>query len=81
MDPHSDPDAAPDPAIFVFDLQDNNKKLICLKKFFCLLLFQVHLHKFLTIKSPKEVTIEGSGSGSGSIPITSGFGSGRPKNI
>jgi len=32
-----DPD--PDPAIFVIDLQDVNKKQIFNKKFFCLLLF------------------------------------------
>jgi hypothetical protein len=42
-----DPD--PDPAIFVIDLQDANKKLF--KKFFCLLLFEG-----TRIKSPKEVT-------------------------
>jgi hypothetical protein len=32
-----DPDSDPDPAIFVIDLQDANKKL---QKFFCLLLFE-----------------------------------------
>ncbi len=32
-----DPDMDPDPAIFVIDLKDANKKLI-LKKFFCLFL-------------------------------------------
>ncbi len=31
-----DPDEVPDPAIFVIDLQDANKKII-FKKFFCLL--------------------------------------------
>jgi hypothetical protein len=57
----------PDPAVFVIDLQDANKKLILKKKFFYLLLFegtfysfsallQVHLHHFSKIKSPKEVT-------------------------
>jgi hypothetical protein len=35
MDP--DPDADPDPNIFVIDLQDADKKLIFLRKFFCLL--------------------------------------------
>jgi hypothetical protein len=35
----------PDPAIFVIDLQDANKKLL-----------KVHLHHFSKIKSPKEVT-------------------------
>jgi len=35
-----DPDADPDPAIFVIDLlQDANKKLICLKKVFLLITF------------------------------------------
>jgi hypothetical protein len=86
-----DLDSDPDPAIFVTDLQDANKKLI--KKFFSLIL---HLHRFLKIKSQKEshkpvgvkvfsyyfcLMIEGSGSGS--IPLTNGSGSGsrRPKNI
>jgi hypothetical protein len=45
MDP--DPDSDPDPAIFVIDLQDANKKLI-ITKFFCLLLIQG--------TSPKELT-------------------------
>ncbi len=31
---YSDPDADPDPSIFIIDLQDANKKLIFLKKFF-----------------------------------------------
>ncbi len=52
------PDLYPDLAIFVTDLQDANKKLIKKQKFSCLLLFEgtVHLHYFLKIKSPKEVT-------------------------
>jgi hypothetical protein len=40
MGPDSDPDLDPNPAIFIIDLQDANKKLILLKKFFCLLLFE-----------------------------------------
>jgi hypothetical protein len=58
MDPGSDPDADPGPAIFVTgyrsDLQDVNKKLF----FLCVLLFEgtVHLHHFSKIKSHKEVT-------------------------
>jgi hypothetical protein len=44
-----DPDLDLDPAIFVIDLQDDNKTLV-LKKFFCF------LHHFSKIKSPKEVT-------------------------
>jgi hypothetical protein len=30
----------PDPAIFIIDLQDTNKKLILLKNFCCILLFE-----------------------------------------
>ncbi len=51
-----DPDADPDPAIFVIELQEANKKLILLKNVFCLLLMKVHLHNFSKIKSQKEVT-------------------------
>jgi hypothetical protein len=51
-----DPDADPDPAIFVIDLQDANKKTNLLKKVVFLLLFKVHLHHFSEIKSQKEVT-------------------------
>ncbi len=66
-----------------------------LHNFFCLLLFEgtVYVHHFSKIKSQKEsqnrrnqgfsyyfcMMIEGSGSGS--IPLTSGSGSGRPKNM
>jgi hypothetical protein len=39
MDP-PDRNADLDPAIFVFDLQDANKKLIFFIKVFCLLLFE-----------------------------------------
>jgi hypothetical protein len=46
-----DPD--PDPAIFVLDLQDANKKYFC-AKVFCLLLFEVHLHNFSKIKKSKR---------------------------
>jgi hypothetical protein len=46
----------PDPAIFVIDLQDANKKLIFNKKFFCLLLFEGTFTSFSKIKSPKEAT-------------------------
>ncbi len=55
----------------------------------------VHLHHFSKIKSQKEsqnsrnqgfsdyfcMMIKGSGAGSGSIPLTNGSGSGRPKNM
>jgi hypothetical protein len=40
----------PDPAIYVIDLQDANKKLV-LKKVFYLLLFEVTFTSFLKIKS------------------------------
>jgi hypothetical protein len=43
-----DPDADPDPAIFVSDLQDVNK-------FFAYYILKVHFHHFSKIKSPKEV--------------------------
>jgi hypothetical protein len=43
-----DPD--PDPAIFVIDLQDANKKQL-LSKFFCLLLFEVIFTSFFKVKS------------------------------
>jgi hypothetical protein len=50
-----DPDADPDPAIFVIDLQAANKKKI-FKKVFCLLLFEGTFTSFSKIKSQKEVT-------------------------
>jgi hypothetical protein len=51
-----DPDADPDPAIFIVHLQDANKKLIFLKKFSAYYFWKVHLHYFSKIKSQKEVT-------------------------
>jgi hypothetical protein len=75
-----DPDADPDPAIFLIDLQDANKILMCLfKRFFCLLLFEGAFTSFSKI-SQKAFTkqyesrfsyyfclvIEGSGPGAGS---------------
>jgi hypothetical protein len=44
----------PDPAIFVIDLQDANKKLIFLKNFSAYYFLKVHLHNFSKIKSQKE---------------------------
>jgi hypothetical protein len=57
---------------------------------------KVHLHYFSKIKSQKEsqnsriqdfsyyfgmmIEVSGPGSGSGCIPVTSGSGSGRPRN-
>jgi hypothetical protein len=76
-----DPDAGPDPAIFVIDLQDANKKQI-LKKFSCLLLFEGTFTSFFKDKKSKRshkavgikvffyyfrLVIEGSGSGSATL--------------
>jgi hypothetical protein len=49
-----DPDADPDPAIFVIDLQDANKKLNFLKKSFCLLLFEDTFTSFFKDKKSKR---------------------------
>jgi hypothetical protein len=51
MDP--DPDA--DPAIFIQDLHDVNKKILLFSKFLCLLLFEDIFTTVLKIKSHKEV--------------------------
>jgi hypothetical protein len=48
-----DPDADTDPAIFVCDLQDANKKII-LKTFSAYYFLNVHLHNLSKITSPKE---------------------------
>jgi hypothetical protein len=52
MDP--DPDA--DPALFVSDLQDVNKKLLFFLSFFAYYFLKVHLNDFSNTKSHKEVT-------------------------
>jgi len=85
-----DPD--PNAAIFVIDLQGANKKIMlekCLSAYYFLKVYLLHFSK---IKSPKEVTSKRNqgfsyyfclmieGSGSGSIHLTKGSGSGRPKN-
>jgi hypothetical protein len=54
-----DPDADTNPAIFVIDFQDANKKLV-IKKIFCFYFLQVHLSHFSKIKSQKEVIAVGS---------------------
>jgi hypothetical protein len=49
-----DPDADPDHAIFVTDLQDASKKLIFLKVFSVYYFLKVHYHHFSKIKSQKK---------------------------
>ncbi len=49
-------DADPEPAIFVCDLQNVNKKLVFLLSFFAYYFLKVHLHHFSKIKSHTEVT-------------------------
>ncbi len=80
-------------AIFVIDLQDASKKLIFNTIFSACnkVHLKVHLHHFSKIKNQKESQnrrIQGFSyyfgmmiEGSGSIPLTSGSGSGRPKNM
>jgi hypothetical protein len=81
----SDPD--PDPAIFVTDPSKRKQKTNFYKMFFCLLLFEGTFKSFFKDKKVGInrnqgfsyyfcLTIEGSGS----IPLTNGSGSGRPKN-
>jgi hypothetical protein len=52
MDP--DPDADPDPAIFISDLQDSNKKLFIFLSFFSSYFLEVHFT--CTSFSKKKVT-------------------------
>ena len=49
-----DPDADPDPAIFVIDLQDPKLKTNFEKKFFCLLLFEGAFTSFFKDKNRKQ---------------------------
>ncbi len=55
-DPFSDPDADPDPAIFVIDLPEMPTKNYFTEKFFCLLLLEGTCKSFSNKKSQKEVT-------------------------
>ncbi len=50
--------SAPDPTIFVYDLQDANEKLFFLRFCAYYLLLKEHLHNFYKIKSHKEVGIK-----------------------
>jgi hypothetical protein len=69
IDPDSDLD--PDPAIFVIDLQDANKKQIFLKSLSAYFFLKVYLHQFSKIiskkshkrKGPKTYGSDGSKSG------------------
>jgi hypothetical protein len=84
-----------DPAIYVIDLQDASKNKFFNTIFSAYYFLKVHLHHISKIKSGKEsqnsmnqgfsyyfcMMIEGSEAGSGSIPLTNGSGSGRPKNM
>jgi hypothetical protein len=51
-----DQDSDPDPAIFVIDIQDANKKQIFKKSFSTFYFLKVHLHHFSKIKSHEEIT-------------------------
>ncbi len=89
MDPDSDPESGS--CCFLHWPSRCQQKTIFNKKFSAYYFLKVHLHHFSKIKSQKEsqnrrnqgfsyyicMMIEGSGS----IPLTSGSGSGRPKNM
>jgi hypothetical protein len=49
-----DPDVDPDPFTFIIDLQDANKKQICFKRFFCILLFEGTFTSFFEDKKSKR---------------------------
>jgi hypothetical protein len=49
-----DPNADPDPAIFVMDLPEANKKLIFLSSFSSYYFLKVHLHHFSKTKVQKK---------------------------
>ncbi len=83
-------DLDPEPALSVSDLKDANKN-ICFLSFFACPFLKVHFHhssKKNVIKKSEKVRYWGfsyysclvmEGSGSGSVPLTSGSGSGGPK--
>ena len=85
-----DPD--PDPSISIINLQDANKKIILKKRFFCILHFEGSFSSFFKGKKStrRHKTVEIKVffyyfclviEGSGSIPLTNGSGSMRPKNM
>jgi hypothetical protein len=49
-----DPDADPDPSIFIIDLQDANKKLFLFFKFSCILVFKGTFTSFFKDKKSKR---------------------------
>jgi hypothetical protein len=49
-----DPDADPDPSIFIIDLQDANQKVIFLTKFFQILLFEGTFTSFFKDEKSKR---------------------------
>jgi hypothetical protein len=49
-----DPDADPEPSIFIIDLQDANQKIIFLTKFFCILLFEGNFTSYFKDKKSKR---------------------------
>jgi hypothetical protein len=48
-----DPDADPDPSVFIIDLQDAQQKTNLKKKFFCILFFEGTLTSFFNGKKSK----------------------------
>ncbi len=55
-DSDPDPDADPNPSIFIFDLQDANKKISLWKSFSAFYFLKVLLHHCSKLRSQKEVT-------------------------
>jgi hypothetical protein len=83
-----DPDSDPDPATFVIDFREANKKIFFFKVSLVItILFEGTYASFFR---DKTVGIKSfsyyfcmmiEGSGSGSLPLTNGSGSRRPKNM
>jgi hypothetical protein len=88
-----DPDPTPDPTPFFIDFKDAKKNLIIFIFFLITYPQAHHVQSNLVLKCFSAAIIsvrshncekrEGSGAGSGSVPLTNGSGSrsGRPKNI
>ncbi len=83
-----DPDSSPDPTPFFIDFKDAKKNFFSI--FFFLTFPQAYhlqskkfdfLHALFQSAQNIYEKREGSVSGSGSIPLTNGSGSGRPKNM